>query len=84
MACIGVLTGFQLAVCAMRCMDLNINTLKILGTHFSNNKELKEEKKFSKTVTNIQRMLKIWKIRKLTLEGKIVIFETIATSKFFL
>ena len=29
----------------------------------------------------MQRVLKIWKMRRLTLEGKIVIFETIAISK---
>ena len=41
---------------------------------------MKEEKKISKTVTDIQQVFKIWKIRKLTLEGKIVIFKTIAIS----
>ena len=29
----------------------------------------------------MQRVLKIWKIRRLTLEGKVVIFRTIAISK---
>ena len=29
----------------------------------------------------MQRVLKIWKMRRLTLEGKIVIFKTIAISK---
>ena len=45
-------------------------------------KKSKEEKKFFlKTVTDIQRVLKIWKMRNLMLEGKIVIFKTIAISK---
>ena len=57
---------------------LNNDTLKILGSHFSYNKKLKEEKKF-KSIIDIQRVLKIWKIRNLTLEGKIV--KTIAISK---
>ena len=65
----------------MRCIDLNVDTLKILGTHFSYNEKLKEEKNFYKIVTDMQRVLKIWKIRKLTLEGKIIIFKTIAISK---
>ena len=30
-----------------------------------------------KTVIDIQRVLKMWKMRNLTIEGKIVIFETI-------
>ena len=70
-----------MAVCGMRCIDLNIDTLKILGTHFSYNEKLKEEKNFYKIVTDMQRVLKIWKMRRLTLEGKIVIFKTIAISK---
>ena len=29
------LKGFQVTVCAMCCVDLNNDTLKMLGTHFS-------------------------------------------------
>ena len=42
---------------------------------------MKEEKKFYKIVTDMKRVLKIRKMRKLTLEEKIVIFKTIAISK---
>ena len=48
------------------------DTLEILCTHFSYNKKLKEDKKIFNVVADIQRVLKILKIRKLTLEGKIV------------
>ena len=72
---IRVLKGVQVGVCGMRCIDLNNDTLKILGTHFSYNKKLKEEKNFFKSLTDIQRVLKIWKMRNLTLEEKIVIFK---------
>ena len=34
----GILRGVQVAVCSRRCIDLNNDTLKILGTHFSYNK----------------------------------------------
>ena len=78
---IGILKGFQVAVCGMRCIDLNVDTLKILGIHFPYKEKLKEEKNFYKIVTDMQRVLKIWKMRRLTLEGKIVIFKTIAISK---
>ena len=71
----------QVAVCGIRCIDLNVDTLKMLGTYFSYNEKLKEEKNFYKIVTDMQRVLKIWKMRRLTLEGKIVIFKTIAISK---
>ena len=76
---IGVLKAVQMAVCGIRCIDLNINnTLKILGTYFSYNKKLKDEKKICNILTDIQPVLKM---RKLLLEGKIVIFKTIAISK---
>ena len=65
----------------MRCADLKNDTLKILGTHFSYNKKLKEKRYFYTSLTNIQRVLKIWKMINLTLEGKIVIFKTLAISK---
>ena len=78
---IGVLKGGQVAVCGMRCLDLNIDTVKVLCTHFSDNEKLKEEKNFYKIVTDMERVLKTWKMRKLTLEGKIVIIKTMAISK---
>ena len=40
-----------------------------------------KREKFYNTVTDIQRVLKIWKIRNLTLEGKIVIFKAIAITE---
>ena len=58
---IGALKGVQVAVCGLRCIDLNNDTLKILGTHFSYNEKLKEEKKLYKAVTDIQRVLKYGK-----------------------
>ena len=42
---------------------------------------MKQEKNFHNIVTDIQLILKIWKIRKLTLEGKIIIFKILAISK---
>ena len=75
---IGVLKGSQMTVRGMCCIDLNNYTLKILGTHFSYNEKLKKEKKYE-TVAAIQRVLKMWRMRNLTLEGK-----TIAISKIVL
>ena len=60
-----------------------IDTLKILGTHFSYNEKLKEEKNFYTTATNIQRARKTWALRNLTLEGKIVIFKTLGKIVIF-
>ena len=68
-------------VCGLRCIDLNNDSSKVLGTHFSYNEKLKEEKKCYKTLTDIQRVLKIWKLRNFKLKGKIVIVKIIAISK---
>ena len=43
-------------------------------------KKFEDEKNFYKTVTDTQRVLKIWKMRNLTLERKIVIFKIIVIS----
>ena len=45
---IGALKGVQVTVCGLRRIDLNNDTLKDLGTHFSYNEKLKEGKKFIK------------------------------------
>ena len=50
---IRVLKGIQVVVCGMHCIVLNVDALKTLGTHFSYNKKLKEEKNFDKIVTNM-------------------------------
>ena len=65
----------------MRCVDLKNDTLKILRTDFSYNEKLREDINFCTTATNIQQVLEIWKMRNLTLEGKMVIFKTLAISK---
>ena len=78
---IGILKGVKVAVCGMCFIDLNIDTSKILDTYFCYNEKLKEKKHFYKIVTDIQWGLKIWKTKKLTLEGKIVIFKTIVVPK---
>ena len=64
-----------------KCVDLVFDTIKILGTNFSYNEKLKEERSFCLTIANIQRVLKLWKLLNLTLEGKLLIFKTLALSK---
>ena len=73
-----------MAVCGTCHIDQNNDTLKILGTHFSYNKKLREEKRIYKTIADIQQASKTWKIKNLTLEEKRIILKTIATSKIVL
>ena len=78
---IWVLKGVKVAACGIQCLDLVLDTIKILGMHFSYNAKLKEERNFCLIIANIQRVLKLWKLRNVTLEGKILIFKTLALSK---
>ena len=78
---IGILKGVKVAVCGIQCVDLVLDNIKILGTHFSNNEKLKEKRNFCLIIANIQRVLKLWKLRNLTLAGEIVFFKTLTLSK---
>ena len=39
------------------------------------------KKKILDSITKIQNVLKVWRMRRLTLEGKIIVFKTLAISK---
>jgi hypothetical protein len=62
-------------------LDLTQASIKILGLHFSYNNALRDEKNFTETITKIENLLRVWRQRELTLEGKITIFKTLAISK---
>ena len=70
-----------MTVCGIQCVVLVLDTTEILGKHFSYNEKLKEEIIFFLIIANFQRVLKLWKLRNLTLEGRILIFKTLALSK---
>ena len=78
---IGVLKSVEVAVCGMKYTDLCNDTIKITGIHFSYNKKKRNEKKFLDSITKIQNVLKVWLLRHRTLEGKIIVFKTLAISK---
>ena len=78
---IGAKKGALGALCGMTTVDLTKHCVKILGLNFSYNKELMVTKNFIDTVEKIETLLNMWRQRSLTLEGKIVIFKTLAISK---
>ena len=80
-AAIGVLNGVQVALCGMKCANLNNETVKILGVHFSYNKNIEQDKNFSEHILKIESILKLWRMRQLTLEGRITVFKSLAISK---
>ena len=62
----------------MECIDLTNNSIKILGIHFSYNKKFENEENFIELIKKIENVLKIWRIRNLTVQGKITTFKTLA------
>ena len=77
----GVLKWVSMKLCRMECIDLTKNLMKILGIHFSYNKKIEEKKNFLNLIKKIENILKIWKKRNLTVQGKITIFKALAIRK---
>ena len=78
---IGVLKGAKVALCGMQSVDLRNESIKILGTYFSYDKELEQSKNFVEHISQIQNVLKMWRMRQLSLEGRITVFKSLAVSK---
>ena len=78
---IGALKGVKIALCGTKCINLRLNSLKILGIHFSYNKKSENDENFLKQITSIEKVLKLWRMRNLTLEGKVTVLKALAISK---
>ena len=65
-----------MALNGMQCVNSKTNTIKILGVHFSFNKSLENNENYRKHI-NIEKSLKLWRMRQVTLEGKILIFKNL-------
>ena len=70
-----------MAVYGIKCVNLKTNVIKILGIHFSYNNKLNMEKDFLTATSNIQGILKVWRMTNLTFKGKVIVFRTLALSK---
>ena len=65
----------------MKCADLRNEAIKIFSVYFSYNQKIKADNNFYNIISNIQRVLNLWRMRNLTLEGRIVVFKMFAISK---
>ena len=52
---IGVLNGVQVTLCGMKCVNLNNETVEILGVHFLYNKNLEQDKNFCEHIVKKKR-----------------------------
>ena len=64
----------ETAVCGMKNIDLTKDAVKIIGVSFSYNKAIQNELNFRLTISKIQAVLKLWRMRRLSLEGKIIVY----------
>ena len=78
---IGVKNGAQLALLGLRNINLNDDSIRILGVHFSYNSLIYKEKNFQTVVETMERTLAVWRWRNLSIAGKITIFKTLVLSK---
>ena len=76
-----MLKGAKLALCGMKCVNLNNDVIKILRLCYSYDKKLENEKNFLNHIIKLQNVLNTWRMRNLFLLGKISIFKTLAFSK---
>ena len=74
----------SIELCGTECIDLTRNSVKTLGIHFSYDKKIENEENFIKLIKKIENVLKIWRIRNLTVQGQITIFKTLAIFKITL
>ena len=54
------------------------NTIKILGIHFSYNRILENNENYRRYIIKIEELLKLWRMRQLTIEGNILAFKSLA------
>ena len=65
----------------MNCIDLTKETIKILGIPFSYNSQVQNGQNYLNTVLKIEKVLKLWRMRNLSLAGKITVFKSLTISK---
>ena len=78
---IGALERTKLALCGLKCIDWRLNTVKILGIHFSYNKKIENNENFLKHITSLEKVLNLWLMPNLILEGKITVFKALSIIK---
>ena len=78
---IGALKRVQVAICSMRSIDLVSNIVKILGIYYSYNEKLEIQENFKRHFIKIKKNSRIWRMRDLSIPGKITVFKTLAISK---
>ena len=78
---IGSLKDAKVALFGLKSLDLTKESIKILGVYISFSKKLQDNINFCMTVKSIFNVITLWRMRHLSLEGKITIFKSLALPK---
>ena len=70
-----------MALCGPKSLDLTKESIKFLSVHITYNEKLQDDINFHTAVKNICNVIKLWRMRHLSLEGKITTFKSLAISK---
>ena len=65
----------------LKNVNLTTDSVKILGIHYSYNRDILLEQNYTSVVKKITKCLAMWKWRNLSIAGKVTIFKTLAISK---
>ena len=68
----------------MECVKLKANTTKILGIHSSYNRRLQNDGSYGKYIMKVEKLLKLWTMRQLTIDDESLIFHSSYLLKNFL
>ena len=79
---IGSLKGVQGAFCGCNLLDLTLDSLKILGVHFSYSVDISNTRNYVEVIKSIQNTLNMWNVRDLSLAGRIQVFKVLGISDY--
>ena len=78
---LGPLKRVEMAVCRMQSVDLTRDAIKMLRICFSFDINPMNQKNYCKAISRIHGILKLLRMRNLSIECKIVVFKTLAISR---
>ena len=75
------LNRVQLVLYGTECINQMFNAIKILGVYYSYHKNFENQEHFINGFLKIERLLRLWRMRNLSIAGKIIIFKIFAISE---
>ena len=77
----GILKKVNVALCYIKNVDLTKETIKMFDIHNSYIQKLQDDLNFRNSIKSTVNVIRLWHMKKLTLEGKITSFKSLAISK---